>query len=100
MLATDGFGSVRFQLEGTFDAAEAWRVCEALGRVPPGTPIVVDFRQVRDSHDFAIALLAQNLSQAICSVSLAGLSQHQRRILRYFGVDDSSLSEPGIEMSG
>ncbi len=99
-MLTDGLGSVLFRLEGTFDAAEAWRVCEALGSFAAGTPVVVDFRWVRDSHDFAIALLAQNLSQAVCSVSLAGLSQHQRRILRYFGVDDTSVGESAMDVAG
>ena len=89
-------GQVLLRLEGTFDTAEASRLHDTLAMVPAGTSVTVDFRQVRDCHDFAIALLAQEVAGVTGRISLMGLCQHQRRILRYFGVDDASLAEPDM----
>ena len=85
---------VVLRLAGTFDAAEAWRVHDALGDFPPGTRVSLDFREVRVFHDFAIALLARELLARHGRVTAVGLCQHQRRILKYFGVDESGLGEP------
>jgi hypothetical protein len=82
-------------IEGTFDAAEAWRVHDMLAQLAPGTRVSLDFREVRACHDFAIALLAQDILALRGRIEANGLCQHQRRILKYFGVDEAGLGEPG-----
>ena len=84
---------VVIRLEGTFDAAEAWRVHDAIQRLE-AERVVLDFREVRACHDFAIALLAKDLIERRGRVEVTGLCQHQRRILRYFGADEVDLGEP------
>ncbi|HEY6104876.1 MAG TPA: STAS domain-containing protein [Anaeromyxobacteraceae bacterium] len=96
MVRTDqGAGHfVVLSLEGTFDAAEAWRVHDMLAQLAPGTRVSLDFREVRAFHDFAIALLAQDILARHGRVEANGLCQHQRRILKYFGVDEAGVGEP------
>ena len=85
---------VVFQPEGSFDAAAAWAFHDALREIPTTTPVIVDFRNVRDCHDFAIALLAQEITSRTGRVSLLGLTHHQQRLLRYFGVEEATLRAP------
>ena len=84
---------VVLRLEGTFDAAEAWRVHDAIQRLQAGR-VVLDFRDVRACHDFAIALLAKDIIEQRGQVEVTGLCQHQRRILKYFGADEVDPGEP------
>ena len=97
MVRTDQGGGdlVALGLMGTFDAAEAWRLHEMLAQLSPGTRVSLDFREVRAFHDFAIALLAQDILALRGRIQANGLCQHQRRILKYFGVDEGGLGEPG-----
>lgn len=88
-------GRVLFRLEGTFDAGEAWQLHEAIGGLGPEARVILDFRDVRAFHDFAVALLARDLLAMRGRMRAAGLLQHQRRVLRYFGVDESALEEAG-----
>jgi len=90
-----GSDRVEVRLDGTFDAAEAWRLHDLLAKVPPGSSVWLDFSQVRNFHDFAIALLAQDLVARRGFLEATGLCQHQRRILAYFGVDERDLGESG-----
>jgi hypothetical protein len=89
-----GGGPIEVRLDGTFDAAEAWRLHELLAQVPPGSHVWFDFGQVRAFHDFAVALLAQDLVARRGFLGATGLCQHERRILGYFGVDERDLGEP------
>ena len=82
---------VTLTLEGTFDSAAAWRVHELLAHLPAATRVSLDFRGVRAFHDFAIALLAKDILAMRGYIDAPGLCQHQRRILKYFGVDETSL---------
>lgn len=74
-------------LEGTFDVPAARLLENSLQRLGPGPGIRVDFAGVRRFNDFAVAVLAQALKGAAGSVKVRGLSLHQVRLLRYFGVD-------------
>ena len=85
---------ILLRLDGTFDAAESWRLHETLSKIEPGTQVTLDFSQVQHFHDFAIALLAQDISSLEGRVAARGLCQHQLRILRYFGVDVDELDGP------
>jgi hypothetical protein len=81
-------------LEGTFDAAHAWRLHDTLEQLAQGTRVSLDFRGVHAFHDFAIALLARDILARAGRIEATGLCQHQRRILKYFGVGDAGLGEP------
>lgn len=86
------------RLEGAFDDAAAWRVHQTLEQVARGTRVLLDFREVRTFHDFAIELLARDILAGAGRIGATGLSQHQRRILKYFGVADAGLGEPGAKV--
>ncbi len=79
------------RFDGAFDAAEGWKLHEALAALDAADRVTLDFAQVRQFHDFAIALLAQDISSLDGRVEARGLSHHQRRILRYFGVAAEAL---------
>ncbi len=78
-------------VEGVFDGVAAGRVEEALLRVEPGDRVLVDVTQVREFHDFGVAVLGRALARCRGEVKLRGLRQHQVRVLRYFGVDAGPL---------
>jgi anti-anti-sigma regulatory factor len=81
-------------LQGTFDATEAWRLHDMLAHLAPETYVSFDFREVRAFHDFAVALLAKDILAMRGRMEATGLCQHQRRILKYFGVDEAGFGEP------
>jgi anti-anti-sigma regulatory factor len=76
---------VVIRVEGVFDAAAAQRLSSAIESAN-GAEIRVDLSDVREFHDFGIAMLARALS-ARSGVAVSGLRQHQARLLRYFGID-------------
>jgi anti-anti-sigma regulatory factor len=84
------------RLEGTFDLPAA-RLLENSLRLSGWTGGVrVDFTRVRHFNDFAIAVLAQALINATATgIKVEGLSLHQVRLLRYFGVDPDVFRRDG-----
>jgi hypothetical protein len=77
------------RMKGVFDAAAAQQLSSALeeaGGGANGAGVRVDLTDVREFHDFAIAMLARALAGRN-RVAVSGLRQHQLRLLRYFGVD-------------
>ena len=87
-VSDDGVISV----DGLFDGLAARRVEALLTRAEAGRRLHVDLTQVREFHDFAIAVLANALTHCPAKVVLRGLRQHQIRLLRYFGVDSGPLA--------
>jgi hypothetical protein len=76
-----------FDVEGTFGAAEAQRIHDAIGKLPPGFEAMVDLRKVTRVEDAGIAVLARASSAPSGHpISVRGLGAHQRRILQYLGV--------------
>ncbi len=92
---TEAAASV-IRLEGTFDLPAARVLASSLERVAGNGGVRVDFTRVRQFNDFAVALLAQALKRSASSgVRVEGLTLHQVRLLRYFGVDPRVFrSEP------
>lgn len=76
---------VVIRVEGVFDAAAAQRLSSAIESAD-GEEIRVDLADVREFHDFGIAMLARALAGR-SGVAVSGLRQHQARLLRYFGID-------------
>ncbi len=73
-------------LEGLFDAAEARALTPALHDLPLGD-LTLDFSRCVDVRDRGIALLAEQLAAIGRPVALRGLRAHQRRLLRYLGLE-------------
>jgi len=90
-----GFES-EIRIDGMFDVLAAQRVSEALSRAPRSEAFCVDLTRVRDFEDLGVAKLADALStRGDMRVSVRGLRPHQRRLLRYLGVEPSAI-EAGI----
>ena len=83
-------GDLRVTVGADFSPEDAWRIHELLDRSAAGTHVEVDFRRVRDCHDFALSLLARDIVSGRAVFDLHGLSQHQERVLSYFGVASGS----------
>lgn len=79
-------GEVVIRIDGAFDAKEASRLSGWLGEVPQTEPLVVDFSGVRVCQDFGLAAVARDLSKR-SGLVVRGLTRHQERMLRYFGLD-------------
>ncbi len=76
------------RFDGVFDIDAARQVQAAIADAMPGRRLQLDLTHVREFHDFPVAMLAQSLSGArTIEVVVRGLTQHQRRLLRYLGVD-------------
>ena len=85
---TAGDGGVALEVGRSFAPEDAARIHEVIQRAAPGTTVEIDFRHVRDCQDYALALLARDLVGARTRVAVRGMSQHQQRILGYFGVEN------------
>lgn len=72
--------------DGVFDVSAAEDVARSLASARAGTQIRVDLTHVREFHDFGVAVLARALAGCPARVSVRGLRQHHRRLLRYLGV--------------
>jgi len=81
-----GAGVLRLIMGHDFLTEDAWQIHELIGRTDAGTRVVLDFRVVRDCHDFALSLLARDILAGRVLLDLRGMSQHQERVLSYFGV--------------
>lgn len=79
------------RLEGVFDGLAARRLEALLVEADAGVRLHVDLTQVREFHDFGIAVLSHALTRSRAHVMLRGLRHHQIRVLRYFGVDTGPL---------
>ncbi len=92
-----GQGEVVIKIDGDFDAKAASRLAGWLVEVPQDDPLVIDFSQVRACEDFGLASVARDLAGRERLV-LRGLTRHQERMLRYFGVDLDRL--PVVFLAG
>ena len=83
------------RIDGVFDIDAARHVQAAIAEAMPGHRLDLDLTHVREFHDFPVAMLAESLSTASrVRVVVRGLTQHQRRLLRYLGVDAGPDARP------
>jgi anti-anti-sigma regulatory factor len=80
-------------VEGFLDGIVARRVEAKLLRAEAGARIRVDLTQVREFHDFGIAVLGQALARCRARVTLRGLRKQQVPVVRYFGVEPAPLEQ-------
>jgi hypothetical protein len=83
-------GSLQLTMGLDFLPEDAWHVHELVERSEEGARVVVDFRRVRYCADFALSLLARDVLSNRVTVDLQGLTQHQERVLSYFGVANAA----------
>ncbi len=79
-------GALTLEIGSAFVPEDAVRIHDLIERTAPGTLIEIDLHRVRDCHDVALALLAKDIVRGRAHVALRGISQHQLRVLGYFGV--------------
>ncbi len=80
-------GSLVFHVGTRFGIREAERVHETVLALAPVTQLTLDFTGVREFHDSMVPKLAEALrEQRGAKVVLVGLTVHQSRMLKYFGV--------------
>jgi anti-anti-sigma regulatory factor len=89
-------GELIIRIAGTFDGTAASRLNGWLGEISSGDQLVVDFSQVRDCHDFGLAAVARDFAGRGPHVQVRGLTRHQQRMLRYFGLDLRDLQEEAV----
>ena len=82
--------SMRLVIGADFLPEDAWQIHELLDRTVQGSRVELDFRRVRDCADFALSLLARDILAGRVRIDLRGMTQHQERVLSYFGVDPTS----------
>jgi hypothetical protein len=86
------------RFERRFGTTEAKALMETLAAADPGSHVTLDFSDVREFEDVAVGPLAEALAGCMRDlVDLRGLSLHQRRMLKYFGVDLEAGDEPSPE---
>jgi hypothetical protein len=90
-------GELVIEIGGTFDGKAATRLAGWLVEVPAGDDLVLDFTRVRDCQDFSLASVARDLAARGARLQVRGLTRHQERMLRYFGVD---LDRLPVELRG
>ena len=75
----------------SFDGLLARRVEAVLAEARAGARFLIDLSQVREIHDFALAVLAQALTRTTAHVTVRGLRYPQFAMLQRFGVDTQRL---------
>lgn len=86
------------RLDGRFDSPQARSLAEMFSMFKPVRHVVIDFANVREIDDAAVANLARTLGAFPESrVTFRGLSRHLRRVLRYVGVSFDGLPDGGPE---
>jgi hypothetical protein len=87
-----GQGTVLMKLGRRFGTPDAERLAQAVESLVPFSQLIVDFTDVRESHDAAFFSLAGVLrALAEVSVVLRGLTIHQSRLLKYLGLPIAEL---------
>jgi hypothetical protein len=73
-------------LEAVFDAGEARALETVLDGLPEGA-LALDFSRCTDVRDRGLSVLAELLARRDRPAALRGLRSHQRRLLRYLGLE-------------
>jgi hypothetical protein len=76
-----------------FTVPDAEHLRDTLLALRPISRLDLDFTRVREFQDSAIAILASALNALPeTEIVLRGLTMHQRRLLKYFGVETPSAA--------
>ena len=89
-------GEVVIRIGGAFDRTAASRLEGWLGELSVTEPVVVDFSAVRDCEDYGLASVAPGLASH-GQLVVRGLTRHQERMLRYFGVNLDAPAQDQVD---
>lgn len=78
--------SVRLRLLGGLDGRTARQLRLELDLLPRNRDVIIDFSGVAPFSDLAVAVLAQELRATRRTLDFVGITKHQERLFRYFGV--------------
>ena len=85
-------GELSVLLGVTFHAKDAERLRDAIGALGPSSRLTVDFSNVHDSQDVALAMLVDSVvDMPPGKVALRGLTLHQKRLLKYLGIPEKRV---------
>jgi anti-anti-sigma regulatory factor len=81
------------RLEGVFDGLAARSLQALLERASPHVGVLIDLTQVREFHDFGVAVLGEAIAHTQARVTLRGLRRHHISVLRYFGIETEPVEQ-------
>jgi anti-anti-sigma regulatory factor len=84
---------------GSLDLPAAVRLRDTLLSLDDREPVVLDFREVRELQDSALAFLASAINSRDRRVELRGLGEHHFRLLRYLGFGPTDERGDGRQAS-
>ena len=76
-------------VQDDFDRSDADELHDLLLRIARDRAVTIDFREVRRIEDFVIARVAPEFARR--PMRVLGLSEHQRRVLRYFAPEPGPI---------
>jgi hypothetical protein len=82
-------GETVLTLHGSFNPHDLEELRSLLATLGEAARVTIDFHDVGSAHDVAVAKLASELDDV--RLSIVGLSDHHRRLLRYMGASQSRL---------
>lgn len=85
-----GLGGAVVGIEGTFGVEDADELRAMTTALQDAGSVTLDFHEVREASDLALAKLVRELFELPVQVSMVGLSVHQHRLLRYVGLGPST----------
>jgi len=91
---------VTFRVRGQFDPGTPLQVCDRILGAIGAADIRIDLSLAHAIQDSGLAIMAEVLcGLGAARVSIRGLSPHQRRLLRYLGldVDEAGPSREGAD---
>lgn len=77
--------AVRIVVDNQLVAEDVSPLRQALAKAPGGMPVEVDLREARSCQAHALLLLAQLVEEAKAPATYVGLTERDRRLLRYLG---------------
>jgi hypothetical protein len=76
---------LEIRVDGIFDVPAAEQVVRQIVESPAQRAVRVDLTHVREFHDFAVAVLGQELARHPERIVVTGWRLHQLRLLTYLG---------------
>jgi anti-anti-sigma regulatory factor len=93
-------GELVIEVGVSFDAKVAARLAGWLREIPRTDRLVIDFSQVRTFQDLGLACVARDLAARGSLLQVRGLTRHQERMMRYFGLELTAHPQGDVDPVG
>ena len=101
MFVEAAHGELLVKFGKRFGSAEAQRLVRVVDEFQPLARVTLDFTEVCEFEDVAIVPLATALAMlSTVPVRVRGLTLHQSRMLRYFGIEVRVRASDGAALAG